>query len=150
MLKKLILSVIVIVLATASVIASSPYGSGSYLRVGAGFPDNINVGVGYDITGNLSLGIEATSVNALGGYAGAFDLRYHLGESTIRPFVDMTVGYGVLGRTIDYKNHFDLVSSVSAGVGYRRFDFGIGLTYDSWNDVMPLVSISYTIPLRRQ
>jgi len=148
--KKIILTTIIAIIAAFALNASNTYKSGPYIRAGVGALTNINIGFGYYISEHLSLGVEATSANVMGGYAGVADIRYYIGKTDFRPFADVKAGYGVLGRNIDYQNVWDVMGSAMAGVSWRRIDLGVGATFDAWNDFLPLVNISYTIPFGRK
>jgi|GEM_PF-4866084 hypothetical protein len=124
--------------------------SGAYIRVGAGYYADINVGAGYMFRNGLSLGAEATTWSMFCGIGGALDARYRFTPKDFSPFVDVKLGYGLLGVDYEYENYYNCFTSAMAGISWRRWDLGAGIAYDRFYKSYPVVNLSYTFLLGKK
>ena len=60
------------------------------------------------------------------------------------PFVATRIGYGTLGKTLEYSNYKDNLGSIIAGLSWRRFDVGAGIIYDSFHKTEFTANLSWT------
>lgn len=139
--KKIYLLLLLLIPAVCS--ASEPYG-----RISAGYNNTISIGAGWRFSDNLTVGAEANGWSMLCGVVGGLDARYYFSDWSVKPFADVMVGYGLLGVTYDLQNYYDFAYRAMAGINWRRFDLGAGVTYDSFYQGWPVVTLSYTIPFR--
>ena len=142
-------SIILVALLALGLAASAQRTTGLNLRVGGGYPAHANLGIGYNITPRLSVELQAFTTTQFFGIAGGIDARYYFLEKPITPFVNLRAGYGMLGKTLENKNFYDLTFSGMVGVSWKRFDLGVGMGYDLYNPFIPFVNLSYSIPLGR-
>ena len=124
--------------------------SGAYIRVGAGYYADINVGAGYMFRNGLSLGAEATTWSMFCGIGGDVDVRYHFTDKELSPFVDLKVGYGLLGVNCEYEHYYNYFTSAMAGLSWRHLDLGVGVAYDRFYKAYPVVNLSYTFVLGKK
>lgn len=127
----------------------SAQNSGPYIRVGAGYYADINIGAGYLFPSGLSIGAEATTWSQFCGIGGDVDARYRLTNKDFSPIVDIKAGYGLLGKTIENQNYWDFFTSAMAGLSWRHWDLGAGIAYDKYYKAYPVVNLSYTFILGR-
>ena len=116
-------------------------------RAGAGTPANFDAGFGYQFCPHFGLTAGVMGFSGLTSMAGVLDARSHILDQPFTPFVDIKLGYGVLGKDIDNANCYGIVFAPTAGLSWRRFDLGVGATYDAFNQLLPFVNLSYNIRL---
>ncbi len=144
-LKKVIIASLVLFAFATNINAQSfTLKSGPYIRVGAGYYADINLGAGYTFPFRLSVGAEATTWSMFCGFGGDVDLRYRFLDKQFSPFIDAKIGYGLLGKTREYQNYYDLFYSAMVGVSWRQLDLGVGVAYDCYYKACPVANLSYT------
>lgn len=124
--------------------------SGPYIRVGAGYYADVNIGAGYLFKSGLSVGAEATTWSQFCGVGGDVDARYRFTNKGFSPFVDVKIGYGLLGRTYENQNYYNFFTSGMAGLSWRHWDFGAGVAFDRFYKAYPVVNLSYTFVLGKK
>lgn len=126
---------------------SSDYsrGSGYGVRAEVTVPDGANVAFVNQLSPRLALGAEAAAISQMTGWAVMADARYYFQDKAFTPFVNLSAGYGLIGKNINYDNVYGLTAGASAGLSWHRLDLGVGVTYDDWSKVKPAVSLSYTL-----
>lgn len=117
---------------------------GFIVRVGAGAPANFNVGAGFRFNPHLTLTGEVFSYSGLTTLTGVIDARYYVLDNGFTPFVATRIGYGTLGKTLEYSNYKDNLGSIIAGLSWRRFDVGAGIIYDSFHKTEFTANLSWT------
>lgn len=125
----------------------SPRAAGCFFRVGGGTPTNINVGFGYRFAPQISLAAEVKAYSGLTSFVGGLDARIYFSKKNLTPFVSLSADYGVLGKLYDNRDYFADSYSAMIGLSWRRFDLGVGATYDAFNQLLPFVNLSYNIRL---
>lgn len=123
--------------------------SGPYIRVGAGYFADLNVGAGYTFPFRLSLGAEVTTWSMFCGVGAMVDARYRFIDNQFSPFVDAKSGFGLLGKTYDNRTYSGFMTSVMGGLSWRGLDLGIGAGYDEFYGFSPVVNLSYTYVFKR-
>lgn len=123
-------------------------GNGVIARIGAGAPANLNLGAGYRFNSHFALAMEAFSYSGLTTLAGAVDARYHVLDNALTPFISAKIGYGSLGKTLEYKDYKDLLYAWTAGISWRGFDLGAGIIYDSFHQLGFTANLSWTYCFR--
>lgn len=116
---------------------------GVIARVGAGAPANFNLGVGYRFNPHFALTMEAYSYSGLTAITGAIDARYYLLKNAITPFVSAKIGYGALGMTAECMKYKDVMSSMTTGLSWRRFDLGAGIIHDPFHKLEYTANLSW-------
>lgn len=125
--------------------ASEPYG-----RISAGYNNTLSIGVGCCFSENFTLGAEVNGWSLMCGVVGGLDARYYFSNWSVKPYADVMLGYGLLGMTYDCENYYDFAYRAMAGINWRRFDLGVGLTYDNFYQRWPVVTLSYTFPFKTE
>lgn len=123
--------------------------TGLILRAGVG-PDNFDLGAGVQLNPHFAVTAEAFSFSGLTSINAVADVRYYVLDKTITPFVDVKAGYGMLGKTIEYRGYYGMVTSATAGISLRRFDLGAGVTYDEFHKAGFIANLSWTLNLRKK
>ena len=124
------------------------FASGPYGRISAGYNNTLSIGVGWSVSDNFTVGAEANAWSLLCGVVGGLDARYYFSNWCVKPFADVMIGYGLLGVTYDRQNFYDFAFRAMAGISWRRFDLGAGVTYDNFYQCWPAVTLSYTLPFK--
>lgn len=125
----------------------SPRAEGCFFRVGGGAPTNINVGFGYRFAPQFSLTAEVKAYSGLTSLAGGLDARVYFLDKNLTPFVSLNADYGFLGKTLDNHDFWGDCYGFLVGLSWRRFDLGVGASYDGFNHHLPIVNLSYNIRL---
>lgn len=87
--------------------------------------------------------------SGLTSMAGVLDARSHILDQPFTPFVDIKLGYGVLGKDIDNANCYGIVFAPTAGLSWRRFDLGAGIIYDPFHKTCFMANLSWTFNFQR-
>lgn len=124
-------------------------GKGVTARIGVGAPASLELGLGYQFCPQFSLTAEAYSFSGLTAAAGVLDARYYVLDQAFTPFVDVRAGYGIMGKDMSYRDCYDYLGSVSAGISWRRFDLGAGVIYDPFHKLSVTANLSWTIRFGR-
>lgn len=112
-------------------------------RISAGYYNTFGVAAGYSFSDNFSLGVEASAWSDFCGLIGGVDARYRFSDWTVKPFADVMVGYGMLGKTLEYEDYYDFAFRAMPGVSWKRFDLGVGVAYDSFYKLYPVATLSF-------
>ncbi len=113
-------------------------------RIGAGIPANAEIGLGYQFNWLFALTAEAYSFSGLTSIGGAVDARWYVTPEDFTPYADLKVGYALLGTNMEYQNCYGAFSAVTAGLSWRWFDLGAGITYDPFHKVEFTASLTWT------
>lgn len=124
--------------------------SGPYIRVGAGYYADVNVGAGYTFPFRLSVGGEVTTWSMFCGVGAMADVRYRFLDNQFSPFADVKLGYGLLGKNYECENLYGFMFSTMGGLSWRCLDIGLGIGVDDFYKVSPIANISYTFILKRK
>lgn len=124
--------------------------SGLYIRVGAGYFADVNVGAGYTFPFRLSVGAEVTTWSMFCGIGGMVDVRYRFIDNQFSPFADVKLGYGLLGKTYENENFNGFMFSTMGGLSWRWLDIGLGIGVDGFYSIFPMANISYTFILKKR
>ena len=125
----------------------SPRAAGWFFRIGGGVPANINAGIGYRFAPQFSLTAELKTYSGLTSIVGGIDARFYFTKKNLTPFIALNADYGCLGKTLDYRDYWADSYSFMLGLSWRRFDLGLGVSYDTFSHLLPLVNLSYNIRL---
>ena len=125
----------------------SPRAAGWFFRIGGGVPANINAGIGYRFAPQFSLTAELKTYSGLTSIVGGIDARFYFTKKNLTPFIVLNADYGCLGKTLDYRDYWADSYSFMLGLSWRRFDLGLGVSYDTFSHHLPLVNLSYNIRL---
>lgn len=120
-------------------------GKGALVRIGAGAPANAEFGFGYQLNPHCSLAAEAYSFWGLTTFTGALDARYYFMDQAFTPFVGAKAGYGLLGKTMSYRDCYDFMGTALAGLSWRGLDLGAGVIYDPFHGAQFTASLNWNI-----
>lgn len=123
---------------------------GMIVRIGAGIPSNFNMGAGYRFCPHFSVDAELFSYSGLTTFTGAVDARYYILDKSLTPFIAAKIGYGTLGKTMEYSTYRNALGSLTAGISWRRFDLGAGIIYDPFHRVEFTANLSFTYCFKRK
>lgn len=140
-----------IIVALALLMACSmSFAKGPFGRISAGYNNSIGLGAGINISDKVALAAELDTWTGFTGFLGGLDARFYFTDNKVKPFFDTFVGYGYLGKSYENEKCFDSAVRSMIGVNWRHLDLGGGITYDSFNKLEAVATLSFNFSLKKK